>query len=103
MSWQSMFGEADKEFKEGIAQYYTHLVTAKLSHKYPEFHDAYKKLLELQVGPYRCHEAWIEKYQPEAIRRALIETRRCTELGRRDAFESRLNQAAVTLGTVTIG
>ncbi len=51
MSWQSMFGEADKEFKEGIAQYYTHVVTAKLSHKYPEFHDAIRNCSNSKSGP----------------------------------------------------
>lgn len=54
------FGETDLGVGEGLAQFYTDVVTMKLLGRSPRAHHAYEKLLELQSGLYRVHENWLK-------------------------------------------
>jgi hypothetical protein len=46
---------------EGIAQFYTEVVSRKLETRNPSVLPAYQKLTEIQRGPYRVHEEWAKR------------------------------------------
>ena len=77
-SWDTAgFSKSDSEVKEGLAQFYTEVVTQKIASRQPGVHDAYEKFLALQGGPYLAHKEWL-KEQPqrsETVRFALLSTR----------------------------
>lgn len=78
-SWNTAgFGETDAEVKEGLAQFYTEVVTQKIASRQPGAHEAYEKFLALQSGPYLAHKEWL-KEQPhqrsETVRFALLASR----------------------------
>ncbi len=54
------FTQSELGVVEGLAQFYTDIVTGRLIARMPGAHDAYMKLLELQSGPYRVHENWVK-------------------------------------------
>ena len=78
-SWDtSGFSKSDSAVKEGLAQFYTEVVTQKLAGRQPGVHEAYKGFLKLQSGPYLAHQEWL-KDQPfqrsETVRFTLLSTR----------------------------
>ncbi|HZQ47428.1 MAG TPA: hypothetical protein VFC07_10480, partial [Verrucomicrobiae bacterium] len=78
-SWDTDgFAKSASEVKEGLAQFYTEVVTQKLVSRHPGAHEAYTKFLEMQSGPYVSHKEWL-KEQPhqrsETIRFALLAAR----------------------------
>src|SRR5437868_961697 len=54
------FTQSELGVVEGLAQFYTDIVTGKVVGRMPGAHDAYLRLLELQSGPYRVHEKWVK-------------------------------------------
>lgn len=71
------FDVADLRIVEGLAQFYTSVICEKLSVRYPEALNAYKKLLEIQSGAYTVHTDWAkgEKSRGEIIRVSMIKCR----------------------------
>jgi hypothetical protein len=69
------FATTESKLKEGLAQYYTQAVCARLR-QMPDCLDAYETLLKEQPEPYQTHVHWVEEFTPEEVRRAMIETRR---------------------------
>ena len=55
------FARADLNIVEGIAQFYTEVVSRKLETRNPLVLPAYKKLTDIQRGPYRVHEEWAKR------------------------------------------
>lgn len=95
--WPSArFAKAENCLKEGLAQYYTERVLKRLERRYSGAFKAYESLLSKQHGDYKVHQPWIERYSPEAVRRAMIEVRRWEVLGLKE-FEARLDDAARSL------
>lgn len=86
------FTKADIEVKEGLAQYYTDRVLQRLKRRYPESFTVYKQMLSRQPKAYRTHLEWINNSTPEAVRRAMLETRRRQE-GKLSDFNRRLADA----------
>ncbi|HEY3778017.1 MAG TPA: hypothetical protein VGL35_08155 [Rhizomicrobium sp.] len=58
--------------------------------------DVFTRMLPFQAEPYRAHEKWVESISPEAVRRAMLECRRCN-LGKLDEFNARLEKAQRSL------
>lgn len=78
-SWDTNgFSKSDPDVKEGLAQFYTDVVTQKLVSRQPGGHEAYKTFLKMQSGPYLVHQDWL-KDQPqqrsETVRFTLLSTR----------------------------
>lgn len=90
------FHHSDLALKEGIAQYYTHLICERMNGRIPGIFNAYDQLLEDQPKAYSTHLSWVENYSPEIVRMAIIEVRRNKITGISD-FESILTQAATRL------
>ena len=86
------FAKAEKNLKEGLAQYYTDRVLRRLERRYPGALKAYEQMLPKQSSAYRAHEPWVAGYSPESVRRAMLEVRRWHE-GRLADFERRLEEA----------
>jgi hypothetical protein len=82
------YARAEKPLKEGLAQYYTYLVSRSLIERIPDLYTAYEKLLKNQPPAYHTHEGWIEGYNEEEIRSALVNVRRRELLGLDDFIES---------------
>jgi hypothetical protein len=60
--WETeAFARADLNIVEGIAQFYTEVVSRKLETRNPSVLPAYEKLTEIQRGPYRVHEEWAKR------------------------------------------
>lgn len=74
--WETgAFAQADLNIVEGLAQFYTGIVTARLRDRFPAAHEAYEKLLALQRGAYKAHVSWIPEGTTqggEVIRSALV-------------------------------
>lgn len=68
--------KSPRDLVEGLAQYYTARVVARLGPRVPDGMLAYERLLALQPSPYHAHLRWIEEATPEAVRSALVVTRR---------------------------
>lgn len=63
---------------EGLAQFYTNVVTDKMASRSPGGCRAYAQLLELQSGPYRVHEDWLKdstSRRGETVRFAMLSAR----------------------------
>lgn len=63
---------------EGLAQFYTKLVTDKMVSRSPGGCRAYARLLDLQSGPYRVHEDWLKdspSRRGETVRFAMLAAR----------------------------
>ena len=78
-SWDTEgFGRSDDEVVEGLAQFYTEVVTQNIASRYVDAHAAYVRFLELQSGPYLAHQEWL-KDQPlqrlETVRFTLLAER----------------------------
>lgn len=72
----SLFSQTETAVKEGLAQYYTDRVLVRLGRPYAAAYDVFQRLQQFQSPPYRAHLPWLEKYSPEAMRRAILEARR---------------------------
>jgi hypothetical protein len=60
--WETeAFARADLNIVEGIAQFYTEVVSRKLETRNPPVLPAHQKLTEIQQGPYRVHEEWAKR------------------------------------------
>jgi hypothetical protein len=73
------FGDADVRIKEGLAQFYTEVVTEKLAVRTPGPKEAFERLLELQGGPYLVHNDWLagkSAKRGEAVRFSLVAARK---------------------------
>ena len=85
--WDSnSFKDSDSPLKEGLAQYYTGVINARLR-QMPDSLAAFKRLLLDQPNPYQAHVPWLEHFSPEEVRLAMIETRR-QKKGRIEHLES---------------
>lgn len=77
--WENdAFGTADLAVVEGLAQFYTELITTRLQHRFAGAFTAYERLLELQSGPYLAHREWQKNSRPpsgETVRFAMLATR----------------------------
>jgi hypothetical protein len=72
------FAQTEKAVVEGLAQYYTAVVTERLRARAPEAFDTYRRLLEHQSAPYRAHESWFKKAsvrRAEILRFAMLQAR----------------------------
>lgn len=72
------FSESAREVVEGLAQFYTAVVTQKLWARASGAFAAYQKMLAHQSGPYRAHERWLEHLtdrRGETIRFAMLRAR----------------------------
>ena len=79
MCWDVQgFASSELGVVEGLAQFYTHIVTEKISARMPGAFVAYERLLHLQSGPYRVHEDWMNNtpFQcGECVRFAMLAAR----------------------------
>lgn len=55
------FGQSSREVLEGLAQFYTHVITDSIATRTPGPQVAYEALLKLQSGPYLVHQAWLKR------------------------------------------
>lgn len=78
-NWDTVgFSKSDAEVKEGLAQFYTEVVTQNIGSRQPGAFEAYEKFLALQSGPYLAHKEWIkeEKHKrSESVRFTLLASR----------------------------
>lgn len=78
-NWDTVgFSKSDAEVKEGLAQFYTEVVTQNIASRQPGAFVAYEKFLALQSGPYLAHEEWLkeEKHKrSESVRFTLLASR----------------------------
>jgi hypothetical protein len=92
------FGNAERAVKEGLAQFYTRQLLARLNVRMPEAEIAYKTLLPHQPQDYQVQERWVaEGATAEHVRLAMVLFRRSRQssLAR---FEEFLEQAKRDLG-----
>lgn len=75
------FAQTDLYVVEGLAQFYTEIVSEKLMDRYPQVNEAYEKLLQRQSGPYLEHKQWLQNKNRigEVIRLALLQIRTSEE------------------------
>jgi hypothetical protein len=93
------FAESELGVVEGLAQFYTKIVTEKLFARSPGAHHAYERLLELQSGPYLVHDVWLKDapgQRGETVRFAMLAARshgavKCKE------WETMLSDTSATL------
>lgn len=60
-SWDDRgFRESELEVTEGLAQFYTEVISERLAARTPSLFKAYQALLTLQSGPYLEHRGWLK-------------------------------------------
>lgn len=99
-SWDTelMFRRVDGSIVEGLAQYYTDVISQYLGDwENPGIHQAYLKMRRLQSGRYRIHESWVRRYSPEVVRISLLKFRRDNKCSLPE-FESLLGGERDSLG-----
>lgn len=97
--WESSFANSDREVKEGLAQFYTHLTMTKMREQGEvDLWDAYERLLNHQQGPYLCHLEWVGHCSPEVMREALVKTRRSKRNSTISEFKETLSSTSTALG-----
>ena len=78
-SWDDMgYRGSDLRVVEGLAQFYTAVISERLAVRTPSLFRAYAALLSLQSGPYVVHQEWLSddrKQIGETIRFTLIAAR----------------------------
>lgn len=76
-TWLDFFVRSDRKVLEALAQYYTHSVLFGINLKGREngIRHAYETLTPLQPETYQRHLGWINRWQPEAVRAAMLELR----------------------------
>jgi len=95
--WASWwFCDSDHELKEGLAQYYTDILSRRLDNQLPGLHNAYQELLKRQPPAYHTHLPWLEEFRQEEVRLALIAVRRRGKATLAD-FNSELHRARKSL------
>ena len=78
-SWDDKgFSGSDIRVVEGLAQFYTEVISERLAVRTPSLATAYQALLRLQSGPYLVHRDWLE-----SDRRQIGETVRFTLIAAR--------------------
>lgn len=61
-SWEEVaFRDSALEVVEGLAQFYTEVISERLASRTPSLHAAYLALLSLQSGPYLEHQEWLKE------------------------------------------
>lgn len=73
------FGAAHDHIVEGLAQFYTEVVTSRIKPQSPGPFEAYEALLGYQGGAYLAHRGWFEddqKQKGEIIRFAMVTARK---------------------------
>jgi hypothetical protein len=76
--WETRhFAGSDLDIVEGLAQFYTKVICARLQDRMPAALQAYEALLKEQSGPYRAHLNWVESDERggEIVRVSMIECR----------------------------
>jgi hypothetical protein len=78
-SWDDAgFRESDLAVVEGLAQFYTEVISEKLAARTPGLFTAYQALLNLQGGLYHAHRDWLKgdrRQMGETVRFTLIAAR----------------------------
>ena len=71
------FAGADLHIVEGLAQFYTGAICARLEERLPSAKVAFITLAQKQAPPYNAHRAWCKglRREGEVIRSAMLETR----------------------------
>ena len=78
-SWDDIgFGESELDVTEGLAQFYTEVISERLAARTPSLFRADQALLKLQSGPYLAHRDWLK-----ADKRQIGETVRFTLIAAR--------------------
>jgi hypothetical protein len=78
------FRDSDLRVVEGLAQFYTEVISERLAVRTPSLFTAYQALLKLQSGPYLAHRDWMkgDKRQiGETVRFTLIAARGREKVG----------------------
>jgi hypothetical protein len=73
------FGAANAQIVEGLAQFYTEVVTSRIKPQNPGPFDAYEALLRYQGGAYLAHLGWFkddQKQKGEIVRFAMVTARK---------------------------
>jgi hypothetical protein len=77
--WSDLgFAKRDLEVVEGLAQFYTEVVSNRLTSRSPGPLQAYLELLNLQGGPYLAHRQWMNdspQQTGETVRFAMVSAR----------------------------
>ena len=61
INWKTNdFAQSDREVVEGLAQFYTELVSEKLSSRFLGMQLAFERFLDLQSPPYKIHKSWMK-------------------------------------------
>jgi hypothetical protein len=94
-SWH--FADSDHALKEGLAQYYTHILCQRLDDRLPGLENAYEELLKRQPSAYHSHLPWLEDFKQEEVRLALIAIRRQGKAVRLQHFNDELIRARRSL------
>jgi hypothetical protein len=78
------FARTETSLAEGLAQYYTERSLNRLDQRIPGVVAAFNALLKKQSDDYRAHATWITDHDPEAVRSAMLVSRRTAvvEVGR---------------------
>jgi len=75
--WPSSdFAKAELPLAEGLAQFYTERSVHRLEKRIPGVVAAFNALLKKQSEDYRAHATWITDHDPEAVRSAMLVSRR---------------------------
>lgn len=99
--WDSRdFAAASTEIKEGLAQYYTHILSQRMDSQNRGLHDVYLLLLSHQPLAYHTHKKWVDDFRQEEVRSAMIAARR-TGKGDLKFFHSELRAARKRLRSST--
>jgi hypothetical protein len=72
------FAESDLRVVEGLAQFYTEIISQKMSARTPGIYTAFQALLKFQSGAYLVHQNWLTDHRRqigETVRFALIAAR----------------------------
>lgn len=70
------FANSEHALKEGLAQYYTHLICGQIDNKVIDTSKAFKTLLEHQPPAYHAHKQMKDDSKVEEIRFSLLDVRR---------------------------
>ena len=74
---RDLFTTENRGVAEGLAQYYTDVVSEYLGDTgFESVHKAYLKLRRQQAGIYRIHDKWVTSFAREDVRGALVNFRR---------------------------
>ena len=93
------FGGSDLAVVEGLAQFYTQSVAARLSDRSPGVETAFERLLRIQGKPYTQHQTWLShapRQRGEAVRFSMINARTRGPV-RDDEWQRMLETASDTL------